>query len=385
MDDLHHTYTILLPLYKEANIVSKLVKAMISLTYPKELLQILILLEADDKETIDAIYQKKLPPYFFVLIVPNHGPKTKAKACNYGLRYATGKYLVIYDAEDIPATDQLLLAIQAFEKYDDPKLACLQARLTFYNHSENLLTQFCTLEYLIHFNFILPSFSKNKVPVPLGGTSNHFKVYALREIQGWDAYNVTEDADITYRLSRRNYKIKMLDSYTLEETVIDMKSWIKQRSRWIKGHMITFFVQSRTAFPKHQDNRFKCLFSLYYFMGLSSMLSILVPSLTGIFIYHLFNNINILEGTKPVTKYMFLFHFILWIYCTLIMPLFLIYKEKKLLLLKACFLYPLYLFLYTIPFCCAVFQLLFKPHYWEKTTHGKSLVKVPHTKKMPKT
>ena len=382
MNNLHDSYTILLPLYKEAEIVDKLIQAMIDLVYPKKLLQILILLEADDKETIDAISQKKLPPYFSILIVPDHGPKTKARACNYGLEHATGKYLVIYDAEDIPETDQLLVAVQTFKKHNDPELACLQAKLTFYNHSENLLTKLCTLEYLVHFNFILPGFSENGVPVPLGGTSNHFKLQALRKIHGWDAYNVTEDADITYRLSRKNYKIKMLDSYTSEETVIDVKSWIKQRSRWVKGHIITFLVQSRTGFPKHQNNRVKCIFSLYYFMGLSFAITLSVPLLIVLFIPYLFNSTNISEKIDPVTKYIFLFYCMLWVYCTLIIPLFLIYKEQKTLLFKACFLYPFYLLLYTMPFCCALFQLLFKPHYWEKTAHGKSSVKViPHITK----
>ena len=374
MNNSYDTYTILLPLYKETNVINNLIKAMLDLIYPKELLQILILLEADDKETINAIFQTKLPSYFSILIVPNSGPKTKAKACNYGLRYAIGKYLVIYDAEDIPQTNQLLLAVQTFKKYNDPKLACLQAKLTFYNHSENLLTKLCTLEYLIHFNFILPSFSKNNVPVPLGGTSNHFKVDALHKIQGWDAYNVTEDADITYRLSRQNYKIKMLNSYTSEETVIDIRSWIKQRSRWVKGHIITFFVQSRIGFSKYQDNRAKCIFSLYYFMGLSSILSLLVPLLIGVLIYHLFNNIDALIDIDFITKYALLFYYIIWVYYTLIIPLCVIYKEKKAFLFIPCFLYPFYLFLYIIPFCFAVFQLFFKPHYWGKTTHGKSRI-----------
>ena len=374
MNNLYSTYTILLPLYKEANVIDNLLKAMSDLLYPKELLQILILLEVDDKETIDAIAARELPFYFSILIVPDKGPKTKAKACNYGLQYATGKYLVIYDAEDIPESNQLLLAVQMFKRYNDPKLACLQAKLTFYNHSENLLTKLCTLEYLIHFNFILPSFSKSKVPVPLGGTSNHFKVDALRKIEGWDAYNVTEDADITYRLSRQNYEIKMLDNYTSEETVIDLKSWIKQRSRWVKGHIITFLVQSRIGFSKANDNRIKCTFSLYYFMGISSILSFLAPALVGILIYHLFNDINTLTDIDLATRYMLLFCYVIWGYCTLIIPLFLVYKERKKFLLIACFLYPFYLWLYIIPFCCAIFQLFFKPHYWDKTTHGKSQI-----------
>jgi cellulose synthase/poly-beta-1,6-N-acetylglucosamine synthase-like glycosyltransferase len=358
-------YTILLPLYKETEIIDNLIRAITSLAYPKELLQVLFLLEADDRKTIYALSQKKLPPYCFVLIVPNDGPQTKARACNHGLRYATGEYLVIYDAEDIPEKDQLLKAVQTFETYDTPKLACLQARLTFYNHSENLLTKFCTLEYLLHFNFILPIFSQNEIPIPLGGTSNHFKIAALREVGGWDMYNVTEDADITYRLCRKDYVIKMLDSDTSEETVIDIKSWIRQRSRWIKGHIITFLVQSRTSFPKNQyTNKWKCIFSLYYFMALTSIL-LFIP---------LFIMTAIFYAEFLPIKYMLSLNLVLFLYINLIIPLILIRKERKPYLLNACLLYPFYLLLYVLPAYLALFQLIYKPHYWEKTAHGKSSI-----------
>ena len=142
----------------------------------------------------------------------------------------------------------MLKATQTFHQSNDPYLSCLQAKLTFYNYNTNILTKLCTLEYFFHFNFILPAFSKYEIPIPLGGTSNHLKTSILRKVNGWDEYNVTEDADLTYRLYKNNFKIKMLNSYTFEETVIDIRSWIKQRSRWIKGHIITFLVQSRTIF-----------------------------------------------------------------------------------------------------------------------------------------
>ena len=254
-NNLLKTYTILLPIYREELMLDQLIQAIENLKYPKNLLQVLFLLEKDDDKTLQALLTKKFPNYFSILIVKEGGPKTKANACNYGLRYATGELLVIYDAEDVPEKEQLLKAVKKFNASTDIYLSCLQAKLTFYNRSTNYLSQLCTLEYLIHFNFILPVFSSKEIPIPLGGTSNHFKTYALREVGGWDQYNVTEDADLTYRLYRKGYKIKMLDSYTYEETVIDLKSWIRQRSRWIKGHIITFLVQTQTAFPNLKNTK----------------------------------------------------------------------------------------------------------------------------------
>lgn len=275
-NNLLKTYTILLPIYKEELMLDQLIQAIENLKYPKNLLQVLFLLEKDDNNTLQTLLTKKIPNYFSILIVKEGGPKTKANACNFGLKYATGEFLVIYDAEDVPEEDQLLKAVKKFCASADIYLSCLQAKLTFYNHSTNILSKLCTLEYLIHFNFILPSFSNKDIPIPLGGTSNHFKTRALREIGGWDQYNVTEDADLTYRLYRKGYKIKMLDSYTHEETVIDIKSWIRQRSRWIKGHIMTFLIQTQIAFPNLRNTKTrKNTFSLYYFMGMIFILSFL--------------------------------------------------------------------------------------------------------------
>ena len=147
-------YTILLPLYKEKDLIPQLFKAMKDINFPIELLQILILIENDDLETFEAVKDLNLPSYFTIIIIPPYGPRTKAKACNYALMYAVGDFLVIYDAEDIPNPDQLLIAIEKFDNATNERLACVQARLTFYNNSQNLLTRFCSIEYAILFNYI---------------------------------------------------------------------------------------------------------------------------------------------------------------------------------------------------------------------------------------
>ena len=187
-------YTLLIPLLREAEILPDLIQALNALDYPKDKLDIKLILEADDKDTIDAVRALHLPTYFDPIIVPDARPKTKPKACNYALHFARGDVLVIFDAEDQPDPQQLRHAARIFAATDD-KLACLQARLNYHNHNENWLTQQFTVEYSVWFRLVLPGLKDLKFPVPLGGTSNHFRIGVLRQLGAWDAFNVTEDAD----------------------------------------------------------------------------------------------------------------------------------------------------------------------------------------------
>ena len=194
-------YTILCPLYKEARVVPQFVSAMQALDYPPEKLQILFLTEVDDVATRQAIHALALPQHFKVVTVPDGSPRTKPRACNYGLMQATGQYVVIFDAEDIPEPTQLKKAVLAFANHG-PKLACVQAKLNFYNPQQNLLTRWFTAEYSLWFDLTLPGLQRAGFALPLGGTSNHFPTQVLRALGGWDAFNVTEDCDLGLRLAR---------------------------------------------------------------------------------------------------------------------------------------------------------------------------------------
>ncbi|TMD78578.1 MAG: glycosyltransferase, partial [Chloroflexi bacterium] len=185
-------YTILCPLYREAQVVPQFVQAMQSLDYPPEKLQILFLTEANDAETRNAIRSLSLPPHFQILVVPDGKPRTKPRACNYGLMHARGSFVVIYDAEDIPDPLQLKKAVLTFAGHGS-EVVCVQAKLNFYNIRQNLLTRWFTAEYSAWFDLILPGLQLAGFSLPLGGTSNHFRTAALRALGGWDAYNVTED------------------------------------------------------------------------------------------------------------------------------------------------------------------------------------------------
>jgi cellulose synthase/poly-beta-1,6-N-acetylglucosamine synthase-like glycosyltransferase len=237
-------YTILAPLYREAHMLPGLVNALARLDWPAAKLDIKLILESVDTETIAAAQALQLPGNFEIVVVPAHEPRTKPKALNYALPLARGEYLVIYDAEDRPEPDQLRRAFAAFQS-GPPNLATVQARLNLYNVHDNWLTRQFTIEYCALFDGLLPTLDRLELPIPLGGTSNHFRVSALRWLAAWDPHNVTEDADLGMRLARNGYRCRVLDSTTYEEAPVLFGSWLRQRTRWLKGFMQTWLVHMR--------------------------------------------------------------------------------------------------------------------------------------------
>jgi hypothetical protein len=244
-DRLLPRYTVLVPVYKEANVIGELMGNLGALDYPAEKLEILVLLESDDTETIEAARAARPPATVRLVIVPDAPPKTKPKACNVGLVLARGERLVIYDAEDRPHPQQLRKAVAAFEQAG-PETVCVQARLRYWNSSANLLTRMFSLEYGYWFGTMLPGLDRLGLPIPLGGTSNHFRVAELRGLLGWDPHNVTEDADLGLRAAVEGYRVGVIDSDTDEEACAEVRPWIRQRTRWIKGYMQTALVHSRS-------------------------------------------------------------------------------------------------------------------------------------------
>lgn len=238
-------YTILLPLYKEANIAKKIIRNIGKLEYPADKLDVKLLLEEDDAETRGALEKAGLPPYCDVIIIPDSLPKTKPRACNYGLERAKGEFCVIYDAEDAPETDQLKKALAVFRRDKDNKVLCVQAKLNYFNAKTNLLTRLFTVEYSTYFDLTLSGYQLFRLPLPLGGTSNHFRTAILREVGPWDPFNVTEDCDLGLRIYEKGYRTKLVDSTTYEEANSHVGNWIRQRSRWVKGFIQTHLVHYR--------------------------------------------------------------------------------------------------------------------------------------------
>ncbi|HEX2255771.1 MAG TPA: glycosyltransferase family 2 protein [Afifellaceae bacterium] len=241
------TYTILVPLYREANMVAELVAAMSAIDYPRAKLQILLIAEADDEETLGALRRHATMPPFEIVTVPKMQPRTKPKALAFPVPFARGEMVVVYDAEDRPEPEQLRHAAAAFAA--DPTLGCVQARLTPDN-SESWLARMFTIEYAANFEVLLPSLAGWGVPLPLGGTSNHFPRAILQRVGAWDPFNVTEDADLGIRLARFGYRSAALASRTYEEAPVRWRDWLRQRRRWIKGWAQTALVALRFPRPR---------------------------------------------------------------------------------------------------------------------------------------
>lgn len=234
-------YTIIAALYREKRVAAKLIHALSRLDYPAAKLDIKLVLEAGDRETLDALHAVDLPGTMEIIVAPLGQPRTKPRALNVALPLARGRFTVVYDAEDVPDPGQLRLAVARFAGL--PSLvACLQARLTIDNTDDSWLTRLFTVEYAALFDVFNPGLAEIGSPIPLGGTSNHFRTSVLKAIHGWDAWNVTEDADLGIRLARLGYDVRDLPSSTLEEAPITLGAWMRQRTRWMKG-----FVQTATG------------------------------------------------------------------------------------------------------------------------------------------
>lgn len=239
------SYTILVPLYRESGVAANIVAALGAIDYPPDRLEIFFLTEIDDHATRAALLAAKLTPVMRVITVPAGEPRTKPRALNFGLQMARGDLICIFDAEDMPRRDQLRVAAKAFGT-GSRELACVQAPLAIYNASATHWSCQFAIEYAALFEAVLPALSRFKLPLPLAGTSNHFRADALRAVGAWDPFNVTEDADLGYRLARFGYTIAIIAPTTVEEAPETWRVWSNQRRRWLKGWMQTYLVHMRS-------------------------------------------------------------------------------------------------------------------------------------------
>lgn len=379
-------YTLLIPVYKEKEVVQQLIDRIQNMDYPKYKLDVRILLEENDPETISLVKSMNLPSYFTCIVVPSSKPQTKPKACNYGLLRAKGEYVVIYDAEDRPEPDQLKKAYLAFHQL--PKeYVCVQAKLNYFNSRQNALTKLFTQEYSMWFELLLVGIMQVDIPIPLGGTSNHFKMSFLKEVGGWDPFNVTEDADLGIRLYKYRYKTAILDSRTWEEANSKVSNWIRQRSRWIKGYMQTFFVHMRSPGKLYRTVGFRGFLGYLAMIFGTPFLPLVNPIFWGLMIVWLCTHAPWVQTLFPGLLYyiaviqLVVGNFI-FIYMNMLGTYYVIrdcaLKKQQPFsygLIRYGLLTPFYWILMSVAAYKALFQLIAKPYYWEKTHHGLTGVK----------
>lgn len=363
-------YTILVPMYKEPDTLPVLTAAIRRMDYPLSKLDIKLILEEDDEETINAAKRLGLEGIFEIIRVPHSLPKTKPKACNYALHFARGEFVTIYDAEDKPEPDQLKKTLCAF--YMAPEnTACIQARLNYFNANENWLTRMFTLEYSLWFDFYLPALEALRIPIPLGGTSNHFKMGVLREVDAWDPYNVTEDADLGVRITQLGYRVGVVNSTTYEEANNHVGNWIRQRSRWIKGYMQTYLVHMRKPLECYRKLGHVGFWGFQFFIGGTVLSTLIVPWLFGMYLFWLVTMSTVMNVIFPsAVLYMSLANLLLgngfFIYITALGA----FKRGYFSLIPYALTVPAYWILMSIAAYKGLWQLIHNPFFWEKTHHG---------------
>lgn len=380
-DDLP-MYSVLVPLNREGKILPVLLERLKSINYPPDRLEILLLIEMDDEETRHAIGECTLGVNMRPVIAPPGLPRTKPRALNVGLSQARGEYIVIYDAEDQPDSDQLRKAVAMFATMP-PNVVCLQARLNFYNPTQSTLTRLFAVDYACWYDQMLAGLAYNRRPhsgefVPLGGTSNHFRAETLRQLGGWDPFNVTEDCDLGTRLGRAGLQVAMLDSVTWEEAVPHVQPWVRQRSRWVKGYIQSYLVHMRNPLRLLRQLGPRGFADFQMLVGGSSLISLLNPILWALTVLYAAS-----AGTEVARFIQTLFPLPLYYPSLLCLVLgnfifffcnaYVCVRHDYISLTRYTLLIPLYWILLSIGAWAGISSLIRRPHYWAKTEHGVSL------------
>lgn len=359
-------YSVLIPLYNEAAMVPQLFAAMGALDYPAERLDIKFVVEARSTTTIAAIRARLGDPRYSLIRVPDAAPRTKPKALDFALPLCRGEHVVVFDAEDIPAPDQLWKAALRFR--EAPDLVCLQAHLVIDNGRQHWLAALFAGEYAGLFTVLLPALARWRLPMPLGGTSNHFRLASLRDLGGWDAFNVTEDADLGVRLARQRLRVEVLDSATLEAAPTRLLPWLGQRTRWMKGWMQTFIVHNR------DPGRLLAEMGLPVFLAFEVLvLSMIIAPLLHcgfavLLLLEWFNGTGGADGSGWTLFY----QGVLWLGygSALAMTALGLARVGRLALLPRQVLLPFYWLLMGAATIRAAHELVVRPFYWFKSPHA---------------
>ena len=371
-DDELPVYTIITALYREAASVRQLLRAIAALDYPKEKLDVILVVEPDDRETRAAIADWGPLPTFQVLVAPATLPRTKPKALNWALPFARGSFVTIFDAEDIPEPNQLRAALDAFRTHGT-RTVCVQASLCINNPAESWLSCMFAAEYAGQFDVFLPGLAVLGLPLPLGGSSNHFRTATLREIGGWDAYNVTEDADLGFRLARSGYRASPFASTTFEEAPACFDGWLHQRSRWMKGWMQTWGVHMRAPRRLWREVGIKGVLSLNLLIGGNVLTALAAPILLLEFAAYLWLRTATDQPSALFTGPLMELHMaaiVAGYASTAIVGLMGLARRGQLRRGWVLLLTPIYWALLSVAAWRALYQLFKEPYRWEKTEHG---------------
>ncbi|SFR03501.1 glycosyltransferase family 2 protein [Poseidonocella sedimentorum] len=365
------TISILVPLHREQSVAEVLVKRLDRLDYPRHLLDILLVVEEGDSLTRDALAKSQLPVWYRTIVVPPGHPQTKPRALNYALDFCRGEIVGIYDAEDAPAPDQLEKVARRFR--DAPwDVVCLQGVLDYYNARHNWMARCFAIEYATWFRVFLPGIARLGFPIPLGGTTLFFQRKILERFGGWDAHNVTEDADLGIRLARHGYRTELIDTVTMEEANCRAWPWVRQRSRWLKGYMATYAVHMRRPWTLFRQLGAWRFFGFQIFFLTSIVGFLFAPVLWSFWLVllgapHPLTPVLSTEGTLLIGA-----GFLAMELVGVAVSSFAVRGERHRHLMKWTPGMMLYFPLATLAAYKGLYELIARPFFWDKTEHGHS-------------
>lgn len=363
------TVSIMVALFKEGDIAPRLIRRLDRLDYPRSLLDIVLVVEEEDHLTRDALNAVDLPPWMRVVVVPDGHLKTKPRALNFGLDLCRGSIIGVYDAEDAPEPSQIRKVVERFCQRG-PEVACLQGILDFYNPETNWLSRCFTMEYAAWFRIILPGLQKLGFAIPLGGTTLFFRRAALEELGGWDAHNVTEDADLGMRLARHGYRTEVLETVTEEEANCRAVPWVRQRSRWIKGYMMTWSVHMRDPMLLWQQLGARKFigFQILFLCTLSQFL--LAPVLWSFWLVPLGAPHPLASALPPAVMTGLIGLYLLTEVINITLNAMGLRKTKHRMSMLWVPTLHFYFPLGALAAYKAAWEMVTKPFYWDKTSHG---------------
>lgn len=363
--------SVIVALYGENDIAARLIKRLKAIDYPEDLLDVILAVEEDDRATRIALARAELPLSMRIVPVPVGTVRTKPRALNYALDHCRGSFVGIYDAEDAPAPDQIRRMVAHFYARG-ADVVCLQGILDYYNPRQNWLSRCFTIEYAAWFRLLLPGIARLGLVVPLGGTTLFFRRQSLEELGRWDAHNVTEDCDLGIRIARRGWRTEIVQTTTYEEANCLARPWVKQRSRWIKGFMMTWLTHMRNPRRLWQDIGPKRFLGIQLLVLGSVCHALFAPLLWSFWISFFGLPHPLAQAMNPLVFGVLGAAFVLSEFLGMAFGLAgLLLARQKINPLWLLTMAP-YNALATLAAWKAAYEMILRPFWWDKTRHGLS-------------
>ena len=276
--------SILIPAFNEGIVIRRTLESMLSLNYPRERYEIIVINDGstDDTQAVVESVCLRHRNVKLVNIPPSEGGKGKSRTLNIGLKHAMGDVISIYDADNRPEPNSLLYLVANL--VGDPKLGAVLGKVRTINARKNLLTRFINIEF-ISFQWIVQG-GRYKLfnLATLPGTNYVIWRKILDKAGNFDEDAIAEDAELSIRLYEMGYRIKFIPyAVTWEQEPEQLKVFIRQRTRWAQG--MSYIIRKFLRIAFQMKNRrimvdLAYMFSLYYVFFFALIISDVIAILS---------------------------------------------------------------------------------------------------------